>query len=45
MCDDATRLIKGEVINNKEPETNIAAWTDYGQLLMEWDPGCQRNIS
>jgi len=35
MCDDATRLIKGEVINNKEPETIIAAmdrlWlTGYG---------------
>jgi transposase InsO family protein len=25
MCDDATRLIKGEVINNKEPDTIIAA--------------------
>jgi len=35
MCDDATRLIKGQVIKNKEPETIIAAmdnlWiTGYG---------------
>ena len=35
MCDDATRLIKGEVIQNKEPETIIKAmdnlWiTGYG---------------